>query len=187
MADAALKLTTVDEFLRWDDGSDRRYQLIRGAIVMMAPASRRHGVLTMRLGGALGSRLRPPCEAQAEAGILLPGRPHDFYVADIAVSCAEIGTEQWCPEPVLIAEVLSPSTEVEVRQEKLPNYRHVPSLQHILLVASDRVLIEHWRRFEVAWRQETRGAGDTLRLDTFGIELPVDEIYAGLGLEAAGR
>ena len=73
-----------------------------------------------------------------------------------------------------------------MRHEKLPSYRHVPSLQHVLLVASERVLIEHWRRFDVAWRQETRGAGDTLRLDALGIELPVDEIYAGLGLEAGG-
>ena len=71
---------------------------------MMAAAElRRHGVLTMRLGGALGSRpalsLRSP---GAEAGILAPGRPHDFYVSDLAVSCAEIGKEQWCPEPALI-------------------------------------------------------------------------------------
>ncbi len=60
MAEAALKLTTVDEFLRWDDHSDRRYQLIRGAIVMMAPPTRRHGTLLRPVSpGALATDCAP--------------------------------------------------------------------------------------------------------------------------------
>ena len=182
MAKAALDLVTVDEFLRWDDRSDRRYQLIRGAIVMMAPTIRRHGVLASRVDRAIGGRLRAPCEAQSEAGILLPHSPHDFYVADLAVSCAPLGPERWCPDPVLTVEVLSPSTEGEVRHEKLPNYRLLPSLRHILLVSSEAVLIEHWHRSAVAWSSETLREGGALRLDALGIELPVDEIYTGLDL-----
>lgn len=182
MAEAAPDLFTVDAFLHWDDRSDRRYQLIRGAIVMLAPATRRQGVLASRAGRAIGVRLRAPCEVQSEAGILLPRSPHDFYVADLAVSCAPIGPEQWCPDPVVVAEVLSPLTEVEVRHEKLPNYRLLPSLRHILLVSSVTVLIEHWRRPTAAWSSEMLKAGDTLRLEALGIELPVDEIYSGLDL-----
>jgi Uma2 family endonuclease len=182
MAEAALELMTVEELLRWDDRSDRRYQLIRGAVVMMAPATRRHGVLASRVGRAVGARLRAPCEVQSEAGILLPDSRHDFYVADLAVSCSPLGSEQWCPDPILVVEVLSPSTEDEVRHEKLPNYRRLPSLRHILLVSSEAVLIEHWRRPSLAWNREALRGGALLRLEALGIELPVDEIYAGLEL-----
>jgi Uma2 family endonuclease len=182
MAKPAARLVTVDEFLRWDSGDDRRYQLIRGAIVMMAPPARRHGVLASRVDHALRRRLTPPCEPQTEAGILLEGRPYDFYVTDLAVSCSPLGDERWCPEPLVVVEVLSPSTEDEVRHEKLPNYRQIASLRDILLVASDAVLVEHWRRPGAAWSRELRRAGDSLKLAGVAIEIPVDEIYAGLGL-----
>ncbi len=82
--------------------------------------------------------------------------------------------------------MLSPSTEDEVRHEKLANYRRLASLRHILLVSSEAVLIEHWRRPELAWSRDMLGPGGLLKLEALGIELPVDEIYAGLDL-APGR
>jgi Uma2 family endonuclease len=182
MAKSAAKLVTVDEFLRWDSGDDRRYQLIRGAIVMMAPPARRHGVLAARLAQALGAWLKPPCEVQSQAGILLEGRAHDFYVADLAVSCAPTGDELWCPEPLLVVEILPPSTADEVRHEKLPSYRQIASSRDIALVARDDVLIEHWKRPKEAWSRELLRAGDVLRLVGLPIELALDELYSGLGL-----
>ncbi len=62
MAEAAPRLLTVDEFLAWDDGTDRRYQLLSGVITMMAPPPVIHGRLVSRLNRLLGSQLRPPCE-----------------------------------------------------------------------------------------------------------------------------
>jgi Uma2 family endonuclease len=184
MAEAALKLTTVEEFLRWDDRSDRRYELIRGAVVMMAPPAPRHSAVAARTIHSLARRLRPGCETLSEAGVLLPQSRHDFYVADIAVTCSPFGSSPWCPDPVLVVEVLSPSTEGEVRHEKLPNYRQLASLRHILLVSSEAVMIEHWRRATLAWNREVLRGSDLLRLEALGIELPVDEIYEGLGLPA---
>lgn len=182
MAEPARKLTTVDEFLRWDSGDDRRYQLIRGAIVMMAPPAPLHGALAARMARSIGNRLKAPCEVISEAGIFLPKDAHDFYVADLAVTCSGIADEPWCPEPIVIIEVLSPSTADEVRLEKLPNYRQLPSLRDILLVAADAVSIEHWRRPALAWSREVVRAGGTLRLAGLAIEIPVDEVYGGLGL-----
>src|SRR4051812_45684610 len=111
MADPARKLTAVDEFLRFHGETGRRYQLFGGRIVMMAPAARLHGLLMSRLSFALRLRLQRPWEPQDEAGILLPWTSHSYYVADVAVTCAPPGPEQWCPDPALIVEVLSSSTE----------------------------------------------------------------------------
>src|SRR4051794_18805426 len=183
MADPAGKLTTVEEFLRFDGLTDRRYQLFGGQIVMMAPPGRTHGVLAMRLGRALGNRLAPPCEPQGEAGILLPWTSQSFYVADLAVTCAPPGPEQWCPDPVLIVEVLSPSTEADDRGVKLRAYRRLASVQDILLVASDRPAVEHYARAGESWTLTDLGPGDAVRLGSLGIELPVGELYAVFGRE----
>ena len=53
MADPAEKRMTVAEFLEWDDGTDTRYELVRGKIIAMAPASARHSVIASKLGSAL--------------------------------------------------------------------------------------------------------------------------------------
>jgi Uma2 family endonuclease len=183
MAEPARKLATVEEFLRFRGDPGRRYQLFGGEIVMMAPASRAHGLLAARVARAIGNRLRPPCEPQAEAGILLPWTTHSFYVADLAVTCAPFGREAWCPDPVLIVEILSPSTEADDRGVKLRAYRRLPSVQDILLVASDRPAVEHYARSEERWLLADLGPGDTVRLAGLGIEFPVADLYAGLDLD----
>src|SRR5947209_3434781 len=89
MAEPALKRMSVDEFLRWEDGTDTRYELVDGFIVAMAPPARAHGILSVRLGGAIDAALRArrPCTAQSEAGVVRPDRADLCFVADIAVSC----------------------------------------------------------------------------------------------------
>jgi Uma2 family endonuclease len=183
MAEPARKLVTVEEFLRFEGESDRRYQLFGGEIVMMAPPARIHGIIAARAVFALRSRLRAPCEPQNEAGILLPWTNQSFYVADLAVTCVPLGPEQWCPDPVLIVEVLSPFTESDDRGVKLRAYRRLASVQDILLVASDRPAIEHFSRAGDRWVLTDLGPGDTIRLESLGIEIPLDELYTDLGLE----
>jgi Uma2 family endonuclease len=81
MADPAEKRMTVAEFLEWDDGTDTRYELVRGKIVAMAPASARHSVIASKLGSALEARLNRPCYVGINAGIVRPERDDTFYGA----------------------------------------------------------------------------------------------------------
>ena len=182
MGEPAAKLMTVDEFLRWEDGTDRRFELSQGQLVLMAPAARPHRALAARIAQHLNNRLRLPCLAESEAGILLPWSGHDFYVADLAVSCTPLGRELWCPDPVLIVEIPSPSTEGLDRTVKLRAYRRLPSVQDILLVSSVEVAVEHYARADDRWHFRDLGSGDGIRLAGLGIELPVDALYAGLDL-----
>jgi Uma2 family endonuclease len=176
-------LVTVDEFLRFEGEPGLRYELMDGRIVAMSPPAPRHGVVAIRLGAALSARLRAPCLPVSEAGIRLPWTDRRFHVADVAVSCSPLGDEQWCPEPRLIVEVLSPTTEDKDRGAKLRDYRRLPSVDDVLLVASTEIAVEHSSRSGPFWRVQELGPGETIRLESLGLEVSVDEFYAGLSFE----
>lgn len=89
MSQAAARRMTLAEFLRWQDGTDTRYELLEGSPVAMAPPAIAHGILAARLGTRIDAALRsrPPCFGQSEAGIAPPDRTDTCYIADLAVSC----------------------------------------------------------------------------------------------------
>ena len=62
MAEPARRFWTLDEFLAFDDGTERRYELFDGQVVAMAPDSDVDGALVARLVVRIGGGLRPPCE-----------------------------------------------------------------------------------------------------------------------------
>ncbi len=180
MAEPARRLWTLDEFLAFDDGTDTRYELFDGQIVAMAPTSDIHGTLVARLALRIGSGLRPPCEVVIEAGIVPPERANNWYEADLAVTCAGLTGQPFIAEPILIVEVLSPSTATTDRDRKLPDYRTIPSLQDILVVSSSEPRIEHFCHEPDGWKiHDLRGAG-TLRLQAFDLTLDLAELYTGL-------
>jgi Uma2 family endonuclease len=187
VAEPARRLWTLDEFLVFDDGTDTRYELFDGQIVAMAPASGIHGALVMRLGHRISTALRPGCEVVAEAGIVPPNRADSWYEADLAVTCAGVTERQFIAEPVLIVEVLSPSTAATDRDRKLPDYRTVPSLRDILVISSTEPRIEHFGREGDGWKiHDLRGEG-TLRLQALDLTLDLAELYAGLTFAADQR
>ena len=66
---------TLAEFLDWDDGTDRRYQLLDGIPVMMAPTLEAHGELALALGAEIRSRLKQPCRVISDAASSSPTAP----------------------------------------------------------------------------------------------------------------
>jgi Uma2 family endonuclease len=100
--------------------------------------------------------------------------------ADLAVTCAAPTGGQFVAEPLLIVEVLSPSTATTDRDRKLLDYRTIPSLQDILVVSSTEPRIEHFRREPDGWKvHDLRGEG-ILRLEAFDVTLDLAELCAGL-------
>ncbi len=182
---AARKRMTLEEFWEWDSGDDRRYELIDGVPVAMSYPQRRHRRIvantTRRVATALDHR--PPCAAEAEAGIISPTRENTFYVADLAVSCAEARPDQVeTVDPILIVEVLSPTTETHDRKVKLVEYRKIPSVKEILLVDSSRLYCEVHRRLEGdQWLTElVVDLSAEVKLESIGAALSLTEIYANV-------
>jgi Uma2 family endonuclease len=175
---------TLDDFLTWEDGTDTRYELIGGFVVAMAPPAPAHSALVTRLGVRIEAALasRRPCMTYTEAGILRQDRADSFFVADIAVSCTPIAPRrQSVEDPILIVEVLSPSTEVHDRRFKVTAYREIETVQEVLLVGSDTRYAELHRRAGEQWIVEIlRGAGDTIRLTSVGAEIGLADLYDGI-------
>jgi len=153
---------TVEEYLALDRESEGRYEYLDGDVYAMAGESPEHGAICMNLYGSLWPQLRgTPCQAFAKdikvrSGRLpLPDQPTQglFSYPDLVVVC---GPMQFHDEfrdvllnPILIIEVLSPSTEAFDRGEKFRRYRTwLPTLQDYLLVAQDRSVTDHYNRVE---------------------------------------
>jgi Uma2 family endonuclease len=179
---------TLAEFLVWDDGTDMRYELVDGRIVSMAPPNDAHGTITVNLAVALANALKPPCRVRTEAGILRPNRDDTYYIADLGVTCGPpADARQDLPEPILIVEVLSPSTEDHDRGRKVTDYREIPSLQEILVVSSQQRRVELWRREGDHWRVEDLIGEASVRLESCNASIPLAAIYANVALAGADQ
>ena len=186
MSEAAVKRMTLAEFLRWEDGTDTRYELLGGCPVAMAPPAIAHGILALRLGARIDAALRSrsPCFGQSEAGIARPDRNDTCYIADLAVTCTppERG-QQLLQDPLLIVEILSPGTALHDRQTKISDYRRIPSVQEILLIDSTSIFAEVLRREGDRWMTEIlRGPQATLSLASIGLTAAISELYEGIDL-----
>ena len=181
MASPAPKRMTLAEFLEWDDGTDRRYELLDGIPVMMAPSLEAHGELAATLTMEIGARVRPPCRVIGEAGIVIPDRADTYYIADLAVTCAprEPG-RRMVVAPVLVVEVLSPSTGQVDRWRKVADYRTLPSVQEILVVFSDERRVEIQRRTPDGWRVEDLIGKAEVEVSCCDAPIPLEAIYRDL-------
>ncbi len=186
MSELAIKRMTVAEFLRWEDGTDTRYELLEGFPVAMAPPAPAHGLLAAQLCIQIGRALqsRRPCMVQVEAGIARPDRDDTCYVADLAVTCRPPQRgDQLISDPVLIVEVLSPSTGLYDRQTKVADYRRIPSVEEILLIDSASIFAEVLRREGDRWITEiVRGPQATLSLASIGLTATMSDLYEGIDL-----
>ena len=179
---------TVDAFLDRPRQDDRSYELIHGEIVARAPTLVSpqiiSGHLVRRISEALDAR--PACSLRVEAAITLPSRDDSCYVADLAVACGGYDPgARTTPDPVLIVEILSPSTEKHDRRVKLPDYRTIGSVQEIVLIDQDQLHCEVHRRLdEERWLVDlVRGRDAVLRLESCGLEQPLAALYTHIALD----
>jgi Uma2 family endonuclease len=181
---------TLDEFLVWDaeDVTGRRWQLVDGEPVLMAPAAEVHGAIQAELGRLLGNHLLVtgrPCRVISAPGIVPRIRANEnFRVPDLGVTCAPPSKEVMGPEPVLLIEILSPGNEAKTRSN-IWACTTMPSVQEILAVRSTRMEVELLRRdAEGNWPSSPVivRPPDALGLSSIGFEAPVADLYRTAGL-----
>lgn len=187
-ASAAQTYLTPEEYIAFErkalpDAEIIRHEYLNGELIAMSGASREHNLITGNISGELRNLLRrSSCETYAnEMRVSTPTTTSYFY-PDVVVVCDEPRFEDdifdTLLNPILLVEVLSPSTKAYDRGEKFAHYRHLPSLQEYLLVAQDEVCVEHYRRQEKQWIfTECQDIEKSLPLTSIQCELPLQEIY----------
>lgn len=173
---------TADEYLAFERASAFRHELIDGQIYDMVGASRRHNRITVDAGFALHRQLQGgSCEVFISDMRVQLGNDHYAY-PDIVVICeGKTGdsTADSVTDPVVLIEVLSPSTEAYDRDRKWHHYRAIPSLQVYILIAQDRPHAEVWTRtgtFEWLF-SDINGLDAMIALPVIGCSLLLQDLY----------
>jgi Uma2 family endonuclease len=182
---AQLKRWTIEEYLDFEQRSQVRHEYVGGMVFAMTGASLAHGRIVRNLTVALDRHLRGgPCEVIATDLRVRIDAANAFYYPDLLVLCDERNQRsQQISNPVLLIEVLSPSTETVDRREKRLNYLTLPSLREYVLVAQDQPAVEVDRRTDTGWVVETASGADTVELQSIGLRLPLSEIYRDIAFE----
>ena len=173
---------TVAEFDRWNAEQPERWEFIGGVPVMMAPAANNHSLIKGNIFAALYAKLRPsPCRALVDGPEVRSAKL--VAIPDVIVTCEAIdGRSGVVSQPVLLVEVVSPSSERNDTQHKWHSYCLIPSLQHYLVVSQEeRFLILHTRTGPSSFH-ETMHSDGQIELPAIGVALTLDEIYEGIDL-----
>jgi Uma2 family endonuclease len=175
----AIRLTR-EAFHRWAEGQTQRYERVAGEPVAMSPECAQHVRLKTHVWAALDRAIREAgidCEAFGD-GVTIEVDEETDYEPDGVVNCGPRlpPDATAATNPVIVVEVLSPSTQSVDSSEKLADYFRVPSIQHYLIVRARRQeIIHHWRTGEeIVSRAVNVGV---IRLDPPGIVLDVAEVY----------
>jgi Uma2 family endonuclease len=176
---AAERRMTVAEFLDFDDGTDTRYELVKGRPVAMNPPKVRHVAMTGDLFRALDRKLSPPCQPFVGGGVARSDEDDEYRLPDVFVSCAEF-RESYFDQPRLLIEILSASTAKEDRTAKLDFYKSFPSAEAVMLVWQDTRRVELHLRHAEGWLVTSTIGQGVVDVRPLGLELSLDEIYAGL-------
>jgi Uma2 family endonuclease len=176
---------TVDAFLEWDDGTDTRYELIDGRVVAMNPLMAPHAALLTSLGAALLARVPKGCRVYTGGGARNLADDWNFRVPDVVVSCTR-SLKNWIESPVLVCEILSPSTARLDVTTKLDFYRALPSVREILVIRTTERHVTLWRRSDPQWIVEDFIGSALVQLEATTSPVPLDDLYAPLDLDEPG-
>lgn len=175
---------SADEFIAWAMArpEGERYELVGGEVFAMSPERLGHARSKGAAYRALGDAIRKaglPCEALPD-GISVRVDADTVYEPDALVRCGEAAEDEIVEisDPVIVVEVLSPSTGSIDLTAKLADYFRLPSLRHYLVVNRKRRSVVHHRRDDAGTIQTTilRERG-TLSLHPPGLTIEVADLF----------
>jgi Uma2 family endonuclease len=183
MAARTEKRMTVDEFLAWAEGRGGRYELYNGVVYAMAPERAGHAEVKHAVASALAAAI---ARAKLRCWMLPDGMTvrvdkHTAHEPDALVYCGPKlpSTTIEVPAPVIVVEVLSPSTRHIDASAKLAGYFRLPSTEHYLIVDPDKRVVIHHARGEGDEILTRIARSGTLDLSPPGLKVQVARFFAG--------
>jgi Uma2 family endonuclease len=173
-------------FLQWVQKQERRYELKDGEVIMHPGVSRDHAVLVGRLVTALSTRLNADIWSVSPTDFAVEIGPDIRYPDVLVERLSADGKALSTQSPVVLVEVLSPSSVGTDMVEKLAEYSSLPSLEAYIVASQDEPICWVWQRGSEDRSfpkkpVEIAGRDKAIEVDALGITLPMSEIYRGIG------
>ncbi len=178
---------SLAEFLAWEERQELRYEFDGFQPIATTGGTAGHEAICYRLRTLLqirldGKRCRPwgpTAKIEVQGHIRYP---------DAFVNCTPVPSGNTIiPEPVVVFEVLSPSTSRTDRIEKLREYQATVSIQRYVILEQDSVAATVFSRMGADWIARALTEGDVLQMPEIGIELGLAEIYADMDFGDSGE
>ena len=182
---ALRKPMTLAEFLEWEERQPLRYEFDGVGPVAMTGGTLAHARIQRNLAFALTGRLRgKPCEFLGSDLKIKTTDDHVRYPDGFVTCTAGENASTVVSDPVVIFEVLSPSTAGKDRIIKAREYQAMASVQRYVMLEQDRIGATVYARSGNAWTHEILIEDSVLALPEIGVELPLAELYEGIVFEA---
>jgi Uma2 family endonuclease len=179
----APKLTPT-EYFAWEEQQLDRHEYINGEVYAMSGGTRNHSRISLKLGALLDRHLsNSSCQVLNSDCRVKIIETNDYTYPDVSVTCdpRDRETTQYITYPCLIVEVLSASTEAYDRGNKFFRYRRNPQLQDYVLVSSEDIAIDIYRKNETGgWEIINYRAGDIIELQSINLSFPIEQAYRGI-------
>ena len=162
-----------------------QFELVAGVIVMMTNPTETHE----QIAGNIGAPLKLAMDARDcrtyQGGMRVQRsndpRDTDKTKPDVVVRCGKAGRGNYITDPLVVVEVLSPSTIDIDRGPKLDFYKSLPTVRHIALVYQDQMRVEHYRRTDTGFELEVlKVPGDKLQFEAVEFGLTLERVYFGV-------
>ncbi|MEJ7595749.1 MAG: Uma2 family endonuclease [Planctomycetaceae bacterium] len=173
---------TEAEYISWERQQPERHEYWRGEVFCQAGGTRRHSLVGTNTAGAVSQLLKGhDCQAHgSDMRVHIEATGYHAY-PDVSVVCPPIEGDEddEISNPVLVVEVLSPSTADFDRGGKFGHYRQIPSLQEYLVLWQDEPRAEqHTRTEDGLWLlREVVGIDQTLQLASLNKQLALRDVY----------
>jgi Uma2 family endonuclease len=178
---------SVEAYLAWESQQETRYEYVHGEVLAMTGGTIPHNDIAINLLTILLPQVRVQgCRlnmADVKLQIDISGL---YYYPDLIVSCdpRDLNARKFIQFPKFIVEVLSQGTADKDRGDKFRDYQCIPTLQEYLLINSEKISAECYRRGQGRmWLYYPYATGDTIALESLGISLAIEQLYAGINFE----
>ena len=173
---------TMAEFLDWEQRQPTKHEFDGLHVIAMAGGTIRHAALQRNLAISIGGALRgTPCQFLG-SDLQVRTETSVRYPDGMVVCGPQPSTAVSTREPVVLFEVLSPSTASTDRLAKTREYQAIPSLQRYVILEQDHVAATVFARTAEGWSGQVLAAGETLAMPEIGIAVPLDDLYLGVDL-----
>jgi Uma2 family endonuclease len=181
---------TLEEYFELETTSETKHEYFQGNIYAMSGGSLKHALIATNTSTALNVQLRKSACRVFQSDLRLQVTTLGYYTyPDILVVCGEPkfyeGRTDTVTNPVLIVEVLSPSTESYDRGKKFQYYRTLDGLQEYVVISQDAAHIERFtRQPDGDWLLHSAdGLGDSLELLSVNCTLALSDVYDKVDFE----